>query len=183
VALSPEDFETWVKQVTTPAGAPTPAAQRWLDQQKKIDAGDKIAPADQIPAPTETAAERGMATFRAQCSRCHEIFGVNDDIYKGAQQISGAAPNLTHFASRTTFAGGIFNLYNEDGSLNRPQLEAWLRNPPGEKAMAPNPDDPDNARGMPNLSLSETTIDDLVEFLQGLGPKPSLETIQKTEVE
>jgi cytochrome c1 len=103
------------------------------------------------------------------------VFGSNDDIYKGAQQVSGAAPNLTHFANRTTYAGGIFYLYNEDGSLNRAQLEAWLRNPPKEKAMAP-----DAERGMPNLNLSEAQIDDLVEFLQTLGPKPSPAAIKAT---
>jgi cytochrome c oxidase subunit 2 len=183
VALSAGDFETWKQQAEAPAVAPTGAAKAWLDQQKKVDAGAKIAPADQVAAPTATGAERGMATFRGQCSRCHEIIGINDDIYAGAQQRSGAAPNLTHFASRTTYAGGIFNLYNADGSLNRSQLEAWLRNPPEQKAMAPDVEEPEKSRGMPNLGLSEATIDDLVEFLQTLGPKPSLDTIQSTEVE
>jgi mono/diheme cytochrome c family protein len=183
VALSAGDFETWKQQAEAPASAPTAAAKAWLDQQKKVDAGAKIAPADQVAAPTATGAERGMATFRGQCSRCHEIIGINDDIYAGAQQRSGAAPNLTHFASRTTYAGGIFNLYNADGSLNRSQLEAWLRNPPEQKAMAPDVEEPEKSRGMPNLGLSEATIDDLVEFLQTLGPKPSLDTIQSTEVE
>jgi mono/diheme cytochrome c family protein len=111
------------------------------------------------------------------------VFGVNDDIYKGAEQVSGAAPNLTLFANRTTYAGGIFNLYNPDGTLNRPQLEAWLRNAPAEKAMAPNIDEPTLSRGMPALGLDEATIDDLVEFLQTLGPKPSQAVIEATEVE
>ena len=90
---------------------------------------------------------------------------------------------LSMFANRTTYAGGIFYLYRPDGSLNRPQLEAWLRNPPQEKAMAPNDDDPTLSRGMPNLNLSEAAIDDLVEFLITLGPKPSDAIIQATEVE
>ena len=38
-------------------------------------------------------------------------------------------------------------------------------------------------RGMPNLNLSEDQINDLVEYLLTLGPKPSQETIAKTEVE
>jgi hypothetical protein len=49
--------------------------------------------------------------------------------------------------------------------------------------MAPNVDDPTKSRGMPNLGLDEATIDDLVEFLQTLGPKPSEAVIQATEVE
>jgi len=120
---------------------------------------------------------------RQQCSRCHEVNGINDTIYEGAEQASGAAPNLSLFANRTTYAGGIFNLYNPDGTVNRPQLEAWLRNPPAEKAMYPNTADPMLARGMPNLGLSEAQIDDLVEFLLTLGPKPSDAVIQATEVE
>ncbi len=42
-------------------------------------------------------------------------------------------------------------------------LEAWLRNPPGEKPMAP-----DEARGMPNLNLTEAQIDALVAYLETL---------------
>jgi len=49
------------------------------------------------------------------------------------------------------------------GELNRNQLEAWLRNPPGEKYMAP-----DQERGMPNLGLSEAEIDSLVAYLTSL---------------
>ena len=74
--------------------------------------------------------------------------GGNEDIFDGAAQVSGAAPNLTHFASRGMFAGGIFDLWMDlDGSgevdidelgeqLNVADLKAWLRNPPGAKPMA-----------------------------------------------
>jgi cytochrome c oxidase subunit 2 len=182
VAMTPADFDAWVDEVSQGAKAPTPASQAWLDQQRDPNYTD-IPDDEKLDAPTETPAERGLTAFRAQCSRCHEVFGINDDIYKGAEQVSGAAPNLTFFANRTTYAGGIFNLYNADGTLNRPQLEAWLRNPPAEKAMAPNLDDATKSRGMPNLGLDEATIDDLVEFLQTLGPKPSEAVIQATEVE
>ena len=128
-----------------------------------------------------------MVIFRGQCTRCHLVMGVNDDIYAHvgddiysgkSDQVSNAAPNLTHFSSRTTFAGGIFNLYNADGTLNQPQLEAWLRNPPKEKdAYA------EGRRGMPNLQLSEDQINDLVAFLTGLGDKPAQDIIAKTEVQ
>ena len=89
--------------------------------------------------------------------------------------MSGAAPNLTHFASRGTYAGGIFELWNDldgDGKietdeigveLDRNQLEAWLRNPPAEKPLYPT-----GNRGMPNLGLSEAQIDALVAYLTTL---------------
>jgi len=93
-------------------------------------------------------------------------------------QISGAAPNLTHFQSRSTFAGGIFELYQnpdsmdyldlaEDGRLNRGDLEAWIINAPEMKANAW--DSPTGQRGMtPFTALSAEEVDNLVEFLTNL---------------
>ena len=182
VAMTSADFTAWWDQQKAPETAPTAEGQKWLDQQKALSAGTfsaKANPAQVLPEPTASAADRGMVIFRGQCTRCHLATGINDDIYTGkAQQVSNAAPNLTHFSSRTTFAGGIFNLYNADGTVNRAQLEAWLRNPPKEKdAYA------QGNRGMPNLQLSEPQINDLVEYLLSLGEKPSNEIIAKTEVE
>lgn len=182
VALDEAEFTTWYAAQQQPAKASTPEAQAWLDQQKAITAKTfdaKTNPDQVVAEPTKSAADRGMVIFRGQCTRCHLATGINDDIYTGeAQQTSKAAPNLTHFASRTTYAGGIFNLYNTDGTVNRSQLEAWLRNPPKEKAAYA-----EGNRGMPNLNLSEEQINDLVEYLLTLGQKPSQEMIEKTEVE
>ena len=80
--------------------------------------------------------------------------------------------------SRTTYAGGIFNLYEPDGNMDRTQLEAWLRNAPAEK-----PAYAEGRRGMPAMGLSETEIDNVVAYLQTLGTSPSLEVIAATEVE
>ena len=89
--------------------------------------------------------------------------------------MSGAAPNLTHFASRGVFAGSVFDLWvdtngnNEvdidelGGKFNIADLKAWLRNPPGQKPMYPQ-----GSRGMPNLQLSEEQIDQLVAYLETL---------------
>ena len=106
------------------------------------------------------------------------VNGLNDEDFKGADLESNAAPNLTHLMSRTMFAGGIFNLYEPDGSLNRTQLEAWLRNAPAEK-----PAYAQGRRGMPNLGLDEGQIDDLVAYLQTLGETPPLEIIAASEVD
>ena len=104
--------------------------------------------------------------------------GVNDETSIGADLVSNAAPNLTHFMSRTTYAGGIFNLYEPDGTIDRTQLEAWLRNAPAEK-----PAYAEGRRGMPALGLSEDEIDDVVAYLETLGTIPSSFIIQATEVE
>lgn len=122
------------------------------------------------PTPETAAQARGQETFQAACASCHSIRGLEAQPGGGEQPVqlvSGVAPNLTHFASRRTYAGGIFELYDDEGNVNRGQLEAWLRNPAAEKAMAP-----DDQRGMPNLNLSENQIDDLVEYLLSTADGP-----------
>lgn len=127
--------------------------------------------------PTGALAKEGMDVFRTSCSGCHLVSGEggNEDVFAGTAQVSGAAPNLTHFASRGTFAGGVFDLWvDSDGNeevdldeqgkqLNVADLEAWLRDPPGRKPMYPN-----GSRGMPNLNLTDEQIDALVAYLETL---------------
>jgi hypothetical protein len=99
------------------------------------------------------------------------------------------APNLTHLMSRTTFAGGTFDLKvpectndpeytaeyvtgTADNCLNEAELEEWLRNPPAKKPMFSDPENLESTdglyRGMPNLGLSEDQIDQLVAYLRTL---------------
>ena len=139
--------------------------QLWVDQQ--------MQPAIE---PTGGAALRGRTVFEGQCARCHVVNGINDG--GGADLVANAAPNLTHLMSRTTFAGGIFDLYEADGSLNRTQLEAWLRDAPAEK-----PAYAEGRRGMPAMGLSESQIDDVVAYLQTLGTAPAMDVITATEVD
>jgi len=127
--------------------------------------------------PSDDLAAAGMESFRTTCSGCHLVRGEggNEDVFNGAALVSGAAPDLTHFASRGTFAGALFDLWvDQDGNgeididergeeLNRADLEAWLKDPPGRKPMAP-----DQSRGMPNLNLSDEQIDALVAYLETL---------------
>jgi cytochrome c oxidase subunit 2 len=145
-ALPQDEYDAWVERQTQEAAEPQ--------------------------SPEEQA---GRDLFEGRCASCHLIEGVNTDTYQGANQESGSAPNLTHFASRGVYAGGAFKLWSDadgdelveweeiGGQLERNQLEAWLRNPPEEKPMAP-----DDSRGMPNLGLSEADIDSLVAYLISL---------------
>jgi cytochrome c oxidase subunit II len=133
------------------------------------------------------------------CSSCHLIDGVNNDKFvkgKGVEsgrikdpslQQSRHAPNLTHLMSRTTFAGAKFNLRKDNDEctalgetwadteegvatcLDRSALEAWIRNPPAQKAMAvEGVPGRSVTRGMPNLELTEDQIDLLVTYLTTL---------------
>ena len=94
--------------------------------------------------PTEPLAARGAQTFAAgQCIGCHTVRGTP------AQGTIG--PDLTHFASRRTFAGSIFERTDEN-------LARWLANPPAQKPGAK----------MPDLNLKEDEIQALVAYLQTL---------------
>jgi cytochrome c oxidase subunit II len=159
VALPPDEFEAWLANQVEDADMPS--------------GGD---------------AEAGAELFATQCSGCHLARGINDDEFAEAGDgqellVSGNAPDLTHFASRGTFAGAIFDLWvDQDGDdiieddeigveFNRAAVEAWLRNPPAEKPMdaphVPEAGDPP-VRGMPNFNLQEEQIDQLVAFLETL---------------
>jgi cytochrome c oxidase subunit II len=128
--------------------------------------------------PTDALAIAGKNNFGALCASCHQIQGLTND--KGelvkyeevTALVAGAAPNLTHFAGRSSFAGAVFELYSSgdpyDPSkgpavLNRTDLESWLRNAPKVLPMAPT-----QRRGMTNLGLNEDQIDSLVAYLEGL---------------
>jgi cytochrome c oxidase subunit 2 len=159
VALPQDEFEQWLE-----------------DQQSDAD------------RPTGEDAAAGAELFTTQCSGCHLARGINDSEFEDQGDgtellVSGNAPDLTHFATRGTFAGAIFDLWvDQDGDdiveadeigveLNRGDLEAWLRDPPGEKPMhAPALPDPggEKIRGMPNFNLQEEQIDQLVAFLETL---------------
>ena len=148
VALEPADYQTWQENQLTDA-----------------------------QVPEEELAKQGLEQFRTSCSACHLVSGPggNADLYKGAAQVSGAAPNLTHLASRGVFAGSIFDLwldtnFNEEvdteeiGKIfNVADMKKWLRNAPAEKPMYPQ-----GERGMPNLQLDDAQIDALIAYLKTL---------------
>ncbi len=153
--------------------------------------------------PSEAEAIEGWKTFTGSCTSCHRIEGLTDpaevvqasdapgatDVFEYPDvinQVSGAAPDLTHFMSRSTFAGAKFDLRKdtkacnalgenwastEEGiekCLNRKDLEAWLRNAPAMKAMYAGEVMSPQSRGMPNFNLTEDQIDQLVAFLTTL---------------
>lgn len=194
---------------------PRAAFDRWAANQQKKSASGTF-PKDN----TSEAAQGQSYFLGAKCSMCHVIDGVDNKNFVKTQvtaenfgesgkasvtvqheikngdtpfttlQESGAAPNLTHLMTRTTFAGGEFNLRVDDGPdgyctrlginwateqadqdrcLDVPALKSWLRDPPGVKPMAPDPvPGRTGGRGMPNLNLSESQIDQVVAYLKTL---------------
>jgi cytochrome c oxidase subunit 2 len=103
-------------------------------------------------AEAETAsgdlAQAGQKLFlEGQCAGCHVVGGTTAQARVG--------PNLTHFASRTTFAGAMF----ENNTRN---LRAWVRDAPGVKPGSKMPS------GIKEMGLSEADIDALVAYLETL---------------
>ena len=170
VALSKDDFATWVK-----------------NQQAAYK-----------PPAEGTLAKEGELVFLNQCVRCHQVNGLkkadgtaaiaapDENVY------AGAAPNLSHLMSRNTFAGATWDLLKKEcrgdvweakseefgakylegvnaDCLNEVDLRRWLRNAPAMKPMYADPTklEPTDGkyRGMPYLALSEGDIDKLVAYL------------------
>ena len=120
-------------------------------------------------APTEDLATQGRRVFGLKgCGVCHSVVvpepeGIQEtrmDVFLATGKERYPAPNLTHFGSRATFAGGIIN--NTDDNLKR-----WLRDPdevkPGNR-MAQLA----GAYQDPNLALMEEDISALVAYLRSL---------------
>ncbi|MDQ4064532.1 MAG: cytochrome c oxidase subunit II [Actinomycetota bacterium] len=94
--------------------------------------------------PPSGAAARGEEVFLTTgCVNCHAI--------RGTEAAGQTAPDLTHFANRSTFAGAMFETTEEN-------LAEWLRDPPAMKPGAL----------MPDYGLSEDQISDLVAYLMSL---------------
>ncbi len=164
VALPEAEFQEWVTaQMQGLELSPETAAY-----VAELEAGATVPPAN--------AEQRAIDTFRTKCASCHVLDGVTDGIVARPEEqlVSGAAPNLTHFATRTTFAGGIRNVYETDtGEFNRNDIAQWLRDPASIKANFTEPvsETDSRLRGMPNLGLTTEEVDDLVSLLEMTAPQ------------
>jgi cytochrome c oxidase subunit II len=96
------------------------------------------------PIAKDDAAVRGATLFNAMtCVKCHSIGGGGD----GAR----FAPDLTHFAERTTLGAGV--LTNTPADLSR-----WLADPQAIKQGC----------HMPNAQLTDAQVKDFVAYLETL---------------
>jgi cytochrome c oxidase subunit 2 len=94
------------------------------------------------PATPDAIAGRNLF-MEMSCVNCHAINGTNAKARVG--------PDLTHFATRTQFAGCIL-----DNSPDNVRL--WLRNPQGVKPGVE----------MPDFNFTETQVDQLTAYLETL---------------
>ena len=99
-------------------------------------------------SPSDSLAAKGEEVFmKGDCVQCHAI--------KGTEAAATFAPDLTHFASRTTFAGSIFPNDTEN-------LRLWLRDAPSRKPGSKMPS------GIKDMGLDDQDIEALIAYLQSL---------------
>ena len=98
-----------------------------------------------VTATAGSPAEEGVAVFNQKgCGSCHTVAGLSEGII---------GPNLTHFATRTSFAGSIFD-------NNAANLRTWLRDPQTAK--------PGNKMIIPGAPLTPDEITKLIAYLDTL---------------
>ena len=91
IALEEDDYNAWWENQSRPA---------------------------QIPSDPEAIAGREL--FLNNCQRCHVIDDGEIPAPEEVALVSGAAPNLTHFATRSTFAGAIYGQSTPVAPARRP---------------------------------------------------------------
>ncbi|MEZ5343391.1 MAG: cytochrome c oxidase subunit II [Acidimicrobiales bacterium] len=163
IALDPADYTTWFENQTRPAAVPAEGTPEFA----------------------------GRETFKNLCMSCHVIkdgeleYNPTESGDPWATTIplaSKGAPSLTHFASRTSFAGAIYGQYRDidpnDDALdvstylnlaseyrwNEAELRRWIKNAPSRKDA-----NYENQQGMlPFPQLGEEELDNLVASLATL---------------
>lgn len=126
LAMEPSDFEAWV-----------------VDQQKPAE-----LPVEGMPE------YDGYQVFTSKgCVQCHTVRFDDDSASNIVPREAFNGPDLTHFASRTVFAGASLP---EEGETFDAALKKWLADPPEVKPGS----------FMPNLALTSQEIDDLIVWLE-----------------
>ena len=175
VGLDAADFTTWVTNQLAPAAKPTDP----LELKGEDTFRTQCSRCHQVNGLTEEnpdGSSSGKPTI------------AFPDLYV----VAGNAPNLTHLMSRTAFAGATFDLLTDEcrkalrdatpeafGAMylkgvtpecfNEAELRDWIRNAPAKKPMYSSEEEKAESggkyRGMPNLSLTDNQIDEIVAYL------------------
>lgn len=120
---------------------------RWVANQQ--------APAT-LPSEDDPGYEGYQVFLDRACVQCHTIRFDDEDASNIIARDQFKGPDLTHFASRGTFAGAILPA---QGETREQALKRWLADPPYIKPGS----------FMPNLALTESEIDALIVFLESNG--------------
>jgi cytochrome c oxidase subunit 2 len=114
-----------------------------VEEREAFEAWRSRQLANAVP-PADALAQAGAAVFQQKgCGNCHAI--------RGTDASGKVAPELTHFASRTTLAAGSF-------PRNRGWVAAWLADPQQQKP----------GTHMPVIRLEPQEADALLAYLMQL---------------
>ncbi len=190
--VTPADFESWAAHQASPAAfgavataghalpaVGTPAPNPAMTGAGVQQAGFMEFPREKIPAhvvpntPVPPGmsfdeslrgdAERGrtlLTQFGGGCAGCHMVNGTTS-------MVGVTGPNLTHVASRTTIAGGLF-------PNDTKHLSLWIKNARWMKPGVIMPTlgafqrDPLTGQTVPKTGLTDQQIADIVAYLQAL---------------
>jgi cytochrome c oxidase subunit 2 len=114
----------------------------------------------QLQPATMPADPLALGRLTGTCAACHTIRGIVGA--DGQPAVAGiTAPDLTHIASRGTFAGATF-------ALSAANLFRWIDNPNAMKPLTGTFLDDRNRPTMPDYNLSRAEIDAIVAYLMSL---------------
>lgn len=128
IALEPAEFETWLESQEQPAATPVEGTPGYDGYQTFLNKG---------------------------CTQCHTVRFEDDAMSNVIAEDAFNGPDLTHFSSRSVFAGATLP---EGGQSREEALKEWLADPPNVKPGS----------FMPNLALTEQEIDDLIVWLESM---------------
>ena len=135
-----DDYARWLANQQT-----SPASSDEFARSAREPAASPPASAATKPATDTTASiDAGRAVFQARtCNTCHAVGHGPDSVRIG--------PDLTHFASREIFAGGISEVTPED-------VSAWMHDPQAVKPGV----------RMPTFQFTDQELADLTAYLMSL---------------
>jgi cytochrome c oxidase subunit 2 len=168
-AIPADEYDRWIAEQQKPAPEPVSVqARQGLDEFKNNCASCHLVDgvSNQQLAENPAALVSGIAPnlthLMSRGTFAGSIFNLHYPNPLGNNQPFGATctfDNLADCGDPTDI--GLAG--NPDNPLYRPALEAWLRNAPAVKPMAP-----DQGRGMPNLGLTQDQINAIVAYLETL---------------
>lgn len=168
-AIPADEFDRWIAEQQQPAAEPTSElAQQGLAEFTNNCASCHLVDGvnnEQLaenPAALVSGIAPNLTHLMSRGTFAGSIYNLHYPNKLGDNQPFGATCTMETLAdcgdpTDIGLAG------NPDNPVYRPALEAWLRNSPAMKPMAP-----DEGRGMPNLGLTEDQITALVAYLETL---------------
>ena len=196
ILIKRSEFDAWIENQIQAADIPE-SRPELAEGEVRPQAGDFEGEALEafFEQEEQYLASEGRAIFQAVCTSCHVVREDEGDANGTAYDyppnfeaalVARAAPDLTHFATRTVFAGAIYSQYvevdaddddllvvlgdtpylelSDELRLNEAQLKRWISNAPSQKAM-----DPENGLGMPAFpQLTEADLEALVAYMATL---------------